>query len=107
MLIQITRPSAVSWWILIALTAAPGCRTSPAANKEKFLKRGEALLTKKDYPRAMLEFRNAAAAVPKDAEPYFRIELVYLESGDLRSAIRAFQKAIELNPQHKEAQLKL
>src|SRR5262249_15197422 len=55
----------------------------------------------------ILEFRNAAAAVPKDAEPYYRLGLAYLESGDPRSAAQAFQKATALNPNHAGAQLKL
>ena len=45
--------------------------------------------------------------MPKDAEPYYRMGLAYLDSRDVQSAVRAFQKATVLNPKHSEAQLKL
>lgn len=86
---------------------AAGCWMSPQAKEARYLQRGDAFVTKKDYPRAMLEFRNAARAMPKDAEPHYRMGLAYLESGDLKSAISAFQRAIALNPKHAGAQLKL
>src|SRR5579862_9045989 len=100
------RYSAASLCILMVL-AASACRTSPEAKEAKFLKRGQALLAQKDYSRALLEFRNAAGAMPKDAEPHYRMGLVYLESRDAANALRAFLKATELNPKHAEAQLKL
>jgi cytochrome c-type biogenesis protein CcmH/NrfG len=93
--------------IICTALAVTGCRTSPEAKEAKFLTRGNALLGQRDYPRALLEFRNAASAMPKDAEPHYRMGLAYLESGDSRSAIRAFQRAIALNPKHTGAQLKL
>jgi tetratricopeptide (TPR) repeat protein len=45
--------------------------------------------------------------MPKDAEPYYRMGMAYLESRDTSSAVRAFQKATALNPKHSGAQLKL
>jgi tetratricopeptide (TPR) repeat protein len=84
-----------------------GCRTSPEAKEAKFLNRGRALLAKKDYQRALLEFRNASTAVPNDAEPYYQMGLVYLENRDFTNAARAIQRAIAINPKHLGAQLKL
>jgi tetratricopeptide (TPR) repeat protein len=94
--------------LFTALMAAVlfGCKTSPQAKEAKYLKRGEALVAKKDYARALLEFRNAANAMPKDAEPYYQLGLVSLETGDPAAAARAFRKATELNPKHAGAQLK-
>jgi tetratricopeptide (TPR) repeat protein len=92
---------------LIALATLPACRISPEAKEAKYLKRGEALAAKKDYPRAVLEFRNAAIAMPKDAEPYYRMGLAYLESGDFQTAVGMFQRAVSLNQAHRGAQLKL
>jgi tetratricopeptide (TPR) repeat protein len=84
-----------------------GCASSPQAKEAKFLKRGQTFLAKKDYARALLEFRNAANVMPKDAEPHYQTGLVYLETGDLASAVGAFQKATTLNPKHAGAQLRL
>jgi len=105
--IRTARPSIISWGVLIALAATSGCRTSPEAKEARFLKRGQTLLAQKDYPRAVLEFRSAAGVMPKDAEPYYRMGLAYLGSGDVASAARSFQRATALNPQHSAAQLKL
>ena len=93
--------------VLFGAIVFTACRTSPEAKEAKYFKRGQALLAQKEYPRALLEFRNAASAMPKDAEPYYRMGLAYLGSGDGRSAVQAFQRATALNPNHTEAQLKL
>lgn len=99
--------SASSLCLLLLAAGFLGCGTSPEAKGAKFLKRGQALLAQKDYPRALLEFRNASRAMPKDAEPYYQMGLTYLESGDAASAVHAFERATTLNPKHSAAQLKL
>jgi tetratricopeptide (TPR) repeat protein len=83
------------------------CGSSPQAKEAKFLKRGKAYLAKKDYARATLEFRNAANAMPRDAEPLYQIGLVYLGTGNVAGAVDAFKKATALDPKHAAAQLKL
>jgi tetratricopeptide (TPR) repeat protein len=45
--------------------------------------------------------------MPSDAEPYYQQALVHLAAGDFRQAIENLQSAIELNPKHGQAQLKL
>lgn len=49
------------------LLATSGCALSPQAKEAKFLKRGQELMAKK-VKRALLEFRTAAQAMPRDAE---------------------------------------
>lgn len=93
--------------IVGAVIATCGCRRTPEAKEASFLKHGEALVAKKDYPRAILEFQNAAHAAPTDAEPLYRMALALLETGDVASAVRALQRATALNPKHTGAQLKL
>jgi len=61
----------------------------------------------KDYSRALLEFKNASQAMPKDPEPIYQSGVVYLEAQQIPSAVAAFRKALELNPKHSGAQLKL
>jgi tetratricopeptide (TPR) repeat protein len=84
-----------------------GCRGSPQTKEANYLRRGAALRDKKDYSRALLEFKNASLAMPKDAEPYYQTGLTYLASGNLRDAVQSLGKATELNPRHQQAQLKL
>lgn len=92
---------------LMVTAVTTGCNTSPQATEAKALKRGSAFLAKKDYSRALLEFRNAAHAMPGDAEPQYRLGLALLGLSDVRNASVAFRRATELNPKHYEAQLKL
>lgn len=89
------------------LLAAPGCNRSPQAQEGNYLRRGSALLQKKDYARALLEFKNASAIAPRDAEPFYQSALAYLQMGNLPYAIAALKQATVLNPKHEGAQVKL
>jgi len=99
--------STVFLCLVLFCAAFSGCQRSPEAREARFLKRGQALVSQKDYARALLEFRNAANAMPKDAEPYYQMGLAYIETGDGPSALRAFQRAVALNPKHAGAQLNM
>jgi tetratricopeptide (TPR) repeat protein len=92
--------------IVLAISLS-GCASSPEARRDKFLARGKEFLQKKDYTRAALEFRNAIKAKPRDAEAYYQLGLVSLASGDLPTAVGSFRRAIDVNPKHTGAQLKL
>jgi len=93
--------------VLIGLLALVCCNNSPVAQGAKYLKKGDSLVAKKDYPRAVLEFKNAIRVKPKDPEPYYRMGLAYLEMRDLANAAGAFRTAATLDPKHAGAQLKL
>src|SRR6516225_9766847 len=84
-----------------------GCNRSPQAKEAEYLKRGAALLAKKDYGRAALEFRNAVKEMPKDAEAYYQLGLAYLASGNAGNGIGALRRATEIDPKHAGAQLRL
>ena len=91
---------------LLAGLCAISC-SSPAQKEARFLKRGKSLLEKHNYAAASLEFQNAARVMPRDAEPEYEIGLAAMGVGDERSAATHFRKALELNPQHHDAQLRL
>src|SRR5215472_18891197 len=93
--------------LALLLAAASGCQTSPQAKEQRFLRRGQAQMAKKDYTRAVLEFRSAAQAMPNDPEPYYQLGLASLGAGDGNTAVQAFRKTLQLNPKHNGAQLKL
>jgi len=84
-----------------------GCNRTPEAKEAQHLSRGKSLLEKKDFARALLEFRSASQLKPKDAEPYYQAGLAYLYSGNLASSVAAFRKAVSLDPNHTGAELKL
>ncbi len=71
------------------------------------MQQAERLVQKKDYTRAILQFRNAIQAMPGDAEPYYQLGLTYLAAGNPGLAAGCFRKATELNPRHAAAQLKM
>lgn len=104
-LIGLRRFAAGAMLVICGMSAA--CNSSPQAKEAKYLHRGEALRDKKDYSRALLEFRNAAQATPKDAEPYYQIGITLLAEGNVTAGIGALRKATELNPKHQKAQVKL
>ncbi len=97
--------------IVVALVLMYGtsvaCNNSPQAREAKYLKRGADFLAKKDYARALLEFKNASAVMPKDAEPYYQMGITYFASGNAPGGIANLHKAVALNPKHQLAQLKL
>src|SRR5690242_2988051 len=84
-----------------------GCTASPEARSAKYMVAGKRFLEKKDYSRAILAFKNAVQAVPNNAEPYYQLGVTALLTGDLRTAVVSLRKAIELNPKHTNAHLKL
>lgn len=84
-----------------------GCTSSPQEKEAKYLKKGQALMEQKDYPRAVLEFKNAVKEMPKDAEAYYQLSLAYLAMSNPQAAVNQLRKATELNPNHQQAQLKL
>jgi Flp pilus assembly protein TadD len=86
---------------------AAGCNRSPQAKEAQYLKRGIAQAARKDYGRAVLEFRNAIKVMPQDAEPYYQLGLAYLATGSSANGIAALRRATELNSKHAGAQLKL
>src|SRR3954453_6387016 len=92
--------------LAIALALATGCGRSPEARRDRALARGKALMEKKEYQRAILEFKNATQAAPKDAESYYQLGVAASGAGDLTTAVLSYAKALELDPKHAAAQLK-
>ena len=93
--------------VLVLMLPATGCIRSPQAKRNYYLARGKTQLEKKDYSRALLEFRNAVRATPNDAEPYYEAGVAAQDLGDLRAAVGSFKQAVALNPNHQKAQLAL
>ncbi len=93
--------------IVTGALATVGCARSPEAKEARFMSRGKDALKRKDYGRASLEFLNAIQVMPRDADAYYQLGLVFLATGDLQRGASALRKATELNPKHVDAQLRL
>ena len=93
--------------LLLATLALAGCSLSPQAREARSLRAGSKYLKNKDYARAILEFNNAVQAVPGDAEGYYQLGLGHLGAGEVNLAALYFQKALDRNPGHTGAQLRI
>lgn len=91
----------------VAILILSACTQSPQAKEAKYLEKGKKEFEKKNYAVAVLHFKNAAAAQPRDAEPYYQLGLTHLAANDINTAAPYFRKATDLNPKHTGAQLKL
>jgi tetratricopeptide (TPR) repeat protein len=92
---------------LILLPVLAGCSRSPEARRKAHLTKGAEFVDKKDYSRAILEFRNAVRLNPNDADSYYQLGVAHAGAKDVRMALAAFKKATEINPKHVQSQLKL
>jgi tetratricopeptide (TPR) repeat protein len=82
-----------------------GC--SREEREARYLASGKKMMEKNDYSRAIIQFKNAANMMPKDAEAHYRLALAYLASHNYRAGYASLDKAVKLNPKHAAAQLKL
>lgn len=93
--------------LYLLLNLLAGCAKSPEAKAGKFMEQGRRHFAEKDYSRALIDFRNAAQAKPKDAEPYYQMALVHLAMNNVQAAVNALLWASQLDAKHAPAQLKL
>jgi tetratricopeptide (TPR) repeat protein len=101
------RSKAIRISLVAAMVLCWGCSQSPQAKEAKYLQKGKAEYQKKNYAVAILQFKNAMAAQPRHAEPYYQLGLAYEAGGDFNTAYSYFKKATELDPKHTGAQVKL
>jgi len=93
--------------VAAASLALSGCALSPTAQEARYLRKGEEALQKKNYETAILHFKSAVQAQPRDAEAYYNLGLAYAALNQFSLAVPNFRKACELNPEHVHAQLHL
>jgi len=91
----------------VAVLAYSGCARSPQSKRDRYIAAGKKLLEKKDYESALLEFKNATQVMPKDAESHYQMGLASLGMGDFNRAVVLLRKAIELEPKHIGARVRL
>ena len=90
---------------VVGILILSGC--SPQAREARYLEKGKKELQQKRYATAIIHFKNAMQAQPRDAEPYYQLGLAYLATNDFNIAGSYFLKATELDPKHTGAQLKV
>ncbi len=84
-----------------------GCSRTPEQKRASFVERGEQYGAAGDYARAAIEFHNALESAPRDAELHYKFGQALLGQKRPVDAYREFQRAVELDPKHREAGLRL
>lgn len=84
-----------------------GCGLTPKGKHDRALARGKELSRKGDFTRAALEYRTAIQVMPKDPEAYYELAVAFSHLHALQQAVYSYQKALELNPHYKEANIGL
>ena len=101
------RPRFFAILSVAALLFLAACARTPEGREADHLQKGKNYVEKKEYRKAVIEFKIASQNMPKDAEPFYQMGMTYLRGGAGKLAVEAFQKAVDLNPKNEEAQYQL
>src|SRR5660397_180587 len=83
------------------------CDRSPEATLAKHVKRGDEYVKEEKFREAVIEYRNAVKAVPKDPAAHWKLAKASIEAKDIRTGFAELQKTVELDPNNFEALGKL
>ncbi len=96
----------VGCWAVAALFLV-SCDRSPEAKLAKHVKRGDEYVKQEKFKEAVIEYKNAVKAAPKDPAAHWKLAKASIESKDVRTAFQELQKTVELDPGNFEALGKL
>lgn len=96
----------IACWIVAAVFFG-SCDRSPEAKLTKHVKRGDEYVKEEKFKEAVIEYKNAVKAVPKDSTAHWKLAKASLEAKDIRTAFAELQKTVELDPNNFEALGKL
>ena len=91
----------------IFLISIVGCNNNDDADKGGFFEKGVALFERGEFKKAKLEIKNAIKKNPGIAEPYYYLALLDEKERKFKAMKSNLIKAIELDPEHTKARLKL
>ncbi|MEW8437174.1 MAG: tetratricopeptide repeat protein, partial [Candidatus Thiodiazotropha taylori] len=96
----------MSFLIYALLFLGTGC-SSNEDRKQAYFDRGMELYKQGNYTKARLEFKNVLQIDPKDADAYYMFGLLEEKEENWRKAFSLYFRAVELKPNHKDAQVHL
>jgi tetratricopeptide (TPR) repeat protein len=85
----------------------PACNRDPQAQKQKYLDSGNRYFNNSKYKEASIMYRRALKEDMRFGEAWYRLGLTELQTGRIVEALRALQRAVELQPDNVEAQAKV
>jgi tetratricopeptide (TPR) repeat protein/predicted aspartyl protease len=80
-------------------------RTDQPRDAAGFMRRGTAYAARKDFEHALADLQRAYELAPREADYYYELGRVQWQSGQPAPALQAFDKALELKPDHVAAGL--
>ncbi len=89
--------------LVVTLAACGGAEE----RKVKYLEKGKAYLAEKNYDKAKIELKNVLQIDPKYPEAYYLMGQLEEANKELRRAIGNYKKALDLDPKHVDAKIKL
>lgn len=92
---------------IVAAVFLGSCDRSPEGKLAKHVKRGDEYVKEEKFKEAVIEYKNAVKAVPKDPAAHWKLAKASLEAKDIRAAFAELQKTVELDPNNFEALGKL
>ena len=81
-----------------------GCRKK---SKSELVQNAAKYMAAGEYPKAIIEYKNALKIEPRSAELQYQLGQAYSKNGQLQQAFPSFRKAVELSPDYAPAQLAL
>ncbi len=95
-----------AWGLFVVLVAGVGCG-GPEERKAAYTARAQQYIQDGNFPKARVALRNVLKIDPKDAEAYFLFAQVEEREKNWRNAYANYLKVTELQPEHREALIKL
>ena len=75
------RPRFFAILSVAALLFLAACARTPEGREADHLQKGKNYVEKKEYRKAVIEFKIASQNMPKDAEPFYQMGMTYLRGG--------------------------
>lgn len=93
--------------LLTLLLGGAACNRDPQVQKQKYLDSGNRYFNNNKYKEASIMYRRALKEDMRFGEAWYRLGLTELQTGRIVEALRALQRAVELQPENIEAQAKV
>ena len=101
------RSMVVAMCGIVSAVLLISCDRSPEAKLAKHIRRGDEYVKEEKFKEAVIEYKNAVKAAPKDPAAHWKLAKASLEAKDLRTAFAELQKTVELDPANHDALGKL
>jgi len=93
--------------LTLGLALLWACAGDPKQQQLAYIESGKEYFEAGDYEYAVVQFRNAAEAIPGVSEAHYQLGRTYLALGRFEAAYSELTNAVSLDANHSEAQLQL